>query len=473
MRRVLYLIALLVVACTKSPYPGIDSPNNIGGTAKDQNIIAYIDKRLEGEYYWLDEVVEKRSQFNRNLKWDSYLDNTLGRLKTNGDDGYVNSKGQRAFYSYIRDVSSTTRADINGFGIGLHYTIATIDAEKGRYGFVVEKAFPNSPAAEAGVVRGDVITMIGGSYITSSNYYHYFMSIENNSTAQLELTLRRQTDGNSYDMTLTKGKYAKTPVLHHGVIEVDGKKIGYLVYTSFDQEYNQDMLDAIMELKAAGVEEFILDLRCNSGGAVTSAVRLCSALMPQRYEGQTLCSLVRNPNNTISNQITDYKLEKTGEILSLESLTVICSDYTASASELVVMGLRGLDVPVTLVGSQTEGKNCGMDVTRKMIDGTTVEFAPITFMCFNAKGFGDWGEGIVPDIDLTKENNEAGVSDKNYPLPRADWGDYNHDIALAVALAKITGRSVSDTTRSTTLVDLPVAAYIDYEIEGIRNYIEE
>jgi hypothetical protein len=167
-----------------------------------------------------------------------------------------------------------------------------------------------------------------------------------------------------------------------------------------------------------------------------------------------------------------FTLENTGSTLALERLTVIASGYSASASELVIMGLRGLDVPVTLIGSTTEGKNCGMDVTRRTIDGKMVEFAPITFMCFNAKGVGDWGEGITPDIDLTVDSNGLGVSDKNYPVPRADWGDYNHDIALAVALGHVTGKKVSQPTRSYAPIELPVAASVERPMEGIRLYEE-
>jgi hypothetical protein len=114
-----------------------------------------------------------------------------------------------------------------------------------------------------------------------------------------------------------------------------------------------------------------------------------------------------------------------------------------------------------------------MDVTRRTIDGTTVEFAPITFMCFNAKGFGNWGEGIEPDIDLTNDSNEMGVSDKNYPLPRADWGDINHDIALAAAVAKITGKNVSmSSTRSSSAELTKSDISMPCEVEGIRNYMD-
>ncbi|MBO5831319.1 MAG: PDZ domain-containing protein [Alistipes sp.] len=473
MRKVIYLAMLLIVACTQPHYPGIDNPNYGGGTTLDRDIISYIDKRLVEEYYWLDEVVQKSNSFNPNLKWSDYLNTTLSLLTTNTDDGYVNGKGQRVFYSYIREVASQTRASVTGFGIGLHYTIATIDSENGYYGFVIENVYPSSPAHEAGVLRGDVITMIGGSYINANNYNSRFLSIENNTATELTLTLRRQTDGQVYDVTLSKGTYHETPVVHSEVIEVDNTKIGYLVYTSFDAEYNEDMINAISELNAAGVTEFILDLRCNRGGSVSSAVKLCSALVPATFEDKVLCHVERNAGNVKLDQSSDFCLEATGQILSLDRLTVICSDYSASASELVIMGLRGLDFPVMLIGSQTEGKNCGMDVTRRTIGDITVEYAPITFMCFNAKGYGDWGEGIVPDIDLKNDLNELGISDKYYPLPRADWGDLNYDTALVAAVAKIMNRSVA--TRSTHSPQNSISASeiaMPQEIEGVRNYVD-
>lgn len=468
-KRVLYILVLLAVACTQPGYPDIDNPQQ-GGSANDRKIIDYIDQRLSQEYYWLDEVEEKQSRFNRNLKWENYLDASLAMLSTNSDDGYINSKGQRVFYSYIRKSNSTTRATVAGFGIGLHYTIAVIDSENQHYGFVVEKVYPDSPAERAGILRGDVITMIGNSYINPSNYATRFNSIEQNTASSLELKLRRQSDNTTHDVELTKASYSETPVIYSDVIEVDNQKIGYLVYTSFVGEYDEELLNAIREIKAQGATDLVLDLRCNSGGSVLSAVKLCSALLPIDYEGRVLCHLERNKRNTVVQKQADYLVENSGEILRLERLYVICSDYTASASELVVMGLRGLDFPVMLIGSQTEGKNCGMDVTTRTISNTTVEFAPITFMCFNAKGYGDWGEGIVPDIDLTSEDNEYGVCDKNYPLPRTTWGNYQHDIALATALAKLTGKSLTQpATRSGAAIEASDIS-LPREVEGMRVY---
>lgn len=477
MKRFILFIALFAVACTQPSYPGIDRPSGGGNTAEDQSIIDYIDQRLEAEYYWLDEVATKVNTFNRNVEWDNYLSQTLGRLESNADDGYINSKGQRVLYSYIREYQPSTRAQISGFGIELHYTIAVIDKDNNYYGFFVESVYPDSPAAEAGIKRGDVITMIGDSYITPDNYSYRFTSIQSNTAASLKLKLRRQTgDKESLDVELAKGTYSETPVVYNEIIEVEGyeKKIGYLVYTSFDAMYDEELLSVISDFATQGVGEVILDLRCNGGGSVASAVKLSSALAPATFEERVLCRVQRNPKNTKNDTVQEFKLSNTAEHLTnLERITVICSGYSASASELVVMGLRGLDFPVTLIGSTTEGKNCGMDVTRRKIGDINLEYAPITFMCFNAKGFGDWGEGITPDIDLTAEDNELGIHDKNFPLPRADWGDEEHDLALIAALSKITGKKVSIATRATTTDDYTVAARIAPPVGGSLLYDEE
>lgn len=472
MRGLIFFVLMLCAACTQQPYSGIDAPSNARPNTEDA-IISYIDQRLEQEYYWLDEVKQKRSMFNRRLPWDQYLSHALSKLTTNEDDGSYNSKGQRSYYSYIRDVTAT-RAEKMGFGILLHYTILIID-DNDHLGFVVESVYPNSPAEMAGIKRGDIIVEIGGRFIDTSNYANHFNSIQSGGVTSLDLTLRRRAEsGAEFDVSLERAYFDETPIACYDVIDVEGydKRIGYLAYLGFESEYNNELTEALTYLASEGVEELVLDLRCNGGGALTSALLLCSAIVPSSYEEQTLCTIERNKSNTVSSKSSEFKLENTGQLLNLERVTVLCSKYSASASELVVMGLRGLDFPVRLIGSTTEGKNCGMDVTHKRINGKDLEYAPITFMCFNAKGFGDWGEGIVPDVDLTAESNEYSVYDKYYPLPYTEWGDLKRDIGLAVAVADITGQKISQKgiTRGNADENIAIATTVARPVEGIRLY---
>ena len=298
MRRLLFLLLLLVVSCT-NPYSSIDTPP-APRPKGDSEVISYIDKRLEEEYYWLDEVLERRAYFDRSLSWDKYLPHALSRLRTNNDDGYFNSQGQRGYYSYIREIGSTTRAEVMGFGIALHYTIIVMDSENRRYGFVIESVYPGSPAEMAGMQRGDIITMVDSRYLDSSNYVAMFNGIVANSLSSVKIEYLRRSEGKtSHTVTLNKGAYHETPVVYSDIIELEGydKKIGYLVYTSFESEYDQELMDVLQGFATAGIGELILDLRCNGGGALYSAVKLCSALVPRGYECQMLCSIKRNKNN--------------------------------------------------------------------------------------------------------------------------------------------------------------------------------
>lgn len=474
MKRIIFiLLAVLVVACTTPSYPGVDYPSFSQNTQVDKDIIAYIDQRLEQEYYWLDEVKQKSYLFDREYKkWNEYFASSLNMLETNMDDGYVNDNGRRSFYSYITEYQTSTRAEVSGLGIVLHYTVVFGNSERSYYYFIVDHVYPDSPADKAGIKRGDLVTKVDGGYITDKNYAGHFTAIQANTKQNMKLSLKRQTTKESFDVTLDKSSYDANPVAYSKVIDAGGKKIGYLAYISFDYEYDEELLSALQTLAAEGAQEVVLDLRINRGGSVNSAVVLCSALMPQRLEGGVFCRLERNPNNMRTQQSSVYNLTETGSVFSLDKLTVICSNYSASASELVVMGLRGLDVPVTLIGSQTEGKNCGMDVTRKNISGKYIEFAPITFMCFDAKGCGDWGEGIVPDVNLNDENNRYGLHDDNYPMPRCDWGDVQNDLALKVAIASITGVEPVTTRQAETPAVFETIA-MDYPVLGIRHYAFE
>lgn len=469
------IIAIFALACTSPYIPAIDNPSY--PTDEDLDIIAYIDKRLAEEYYWLDEVVEKSSSFNRRLKWEEYLDNSLLRLTTNADDGHTNRDGSRTLYSYIREVNNTTRAEVSGFGIALHYTIAKLSKEADYYGFVIEDVYDNSPAEEAGIRRGDLIVQIDQGYITPNNYLSHFNAIESNTATALRLRILRQVDNEEFEVNLKKGSYKESPVAYYDVLDIEGheRKIGYLVYTGFESEYDEELLAALSDLATMGAKDVILDLRTNGGGSLGSAIKLASSLLGSTYATTPFCIVERNPRNTSSKSVEEFSLEDTGISLAIDRLTVIASGYSASASEIIIEGMRGLDIPVTVVGSTTEGKNCGMDVTRRTIGSTYLEYAPITFMCFNAKGFGGWGEGIVADINLTSDN-EIGVSDSSYPIPRTEWGDTAHDIGLVAAIASLTGKKVSTSaTRSLALdnelcpafdIERPIAGTLVYRLSA-------
>lgn len=63
----------------------------------------------------------------------------------------------------------------------------------------------------------------------------------------------------------------------------------------------------------------------------------------------------------------------------LKKIYVLVSQTTASASEMVIKGLRGLDIEVNLIGQTTNGKNVGMEGVMRSFYNHEFLLYPVTF----------------------------------------------------------------------------------------------
>lgn len=426
-------------------------------------VVKWVDQRLQDEYYWLDEYKEKLNTFDYTLAYDKFLSTSLLSMTTNMEDGYV-VEGTRYLYSYITR-ESATRADDdrmkNSFGIliaGRYFGGSNNTAI-----FVVEHVYPGSPAANAGLKRGDTISKVDNATIPepTSNLQQFYTLRNKLESGTGSITI----EGDTYDKqtqkdivyrkSLTAADYLPSPVAHYTVLEFDeavakvinpdGKKIGYLSYLGFESEYDAELIEAMEYLAAKGITDLILDLRVNGGGSVNTSTMLGSMLLSEEYVGKTYATLKRNPKNKLfpaeylnedclitKNGLGDELAFKDLPNLDLPELWVIASNSTASASEMVIKGLEGLDVPVHIVGKTTNGKNCGMDVMEKTFGSYIYTYAPITFMNFNAKGDNDYADGIKPQVNLDDYYNESNIQSSYqtyqcyvFPMPMNEWAELN------------------------------------------------
>ena len=89
--------------------------------------------------------------------------------------------------------------------------------------------------------------------------------------------------------------------------------------------------------------------------------------------------------------------------LGLKKVTILATHGTASASEAIINGLRGVDVDVTLIGDTSRGKpygfvpqpNCGF------------VYYSIQFKGENNKGFGDFADGFTPTCNVKDDFTHA------------------------------------------------------------------
>lgn len=441
----------------EEPKPEPEKPK-----VEPNEVTAWVDQRLQDEYYWLDIYKENIDKFDYSLDYDKFLSTSLLSLTGNEMDGYT-SNGTRYLYSYITRESTGRAADdrmVNSFGIIIAPNYYGGD-EEGTAMLVVEHVYPGSPAAEAGLVRGNLITKVDGVAIPAPTAsLQQFYTLRNkleygtgSMTIEGERMDRKSGRYLTYRHSLTSADYDPSPVAYYSVLKLDeeinaqinpdGKKIGYLSYLGFESEFNDDLIEALSYLAARGVTDLILDLRLNGGGSVDTSTMLGSMLLSEDYVGKTYATLKRNPENKLfpkDELDTECLIVKNGigeefentdlPNLNLPELWVIASNSTASASEMVIKGLEGLDVPVHIVGKTTNGKNCGMDVMKETFGKYEYTFAPITFMNYNAKGDNDYADGIKPDVNFDDYWNESNLqssyqtySSYVFPMPMNEWGD--------------------------------------------------
>ncbi len=189
-----------------------------------------------------------------------------------------------------------------------------------------------------------------------------------------------------------------TPIIRAEVLE--GTHVGYIVYDSFDAAYDNDLLAAIKSLKEAGITDLVLDLRNNGGGHVITSNMLSTCIGGSACQDRVYQYYRYNDERMAdwkqTSETFGMSYDQTAQLffenfyysnyfgvslanyaLNLSRLYVLVSDGTASASEAVINSLKGIGLPVTLIGSKTNGKNVGMNVfTWSNIEGYDYEFAP-------------------------------------------------------------------------------------------------
>jgi C-terminal processing protease CtpA/Prc len=400
-------------------------------------INAFIKTVMTDVYLWYNEMPVLDIKYETDSK--AYFD----KLLYEEDKWSVITDDVTALEGSLGGVETTF-----GYSIALGQFVNQSGTPTGEYFAIIEYVYPNSPASEAGLIRGDLLVKINGAGITQSNYADLF----NGSTISVTKGILGSSGislGSTFSMTSRVMEL--DPVLHYKIIEKSGHKIGYLMYLQFIASYDDTSLKtALQYLKDNQITDLVLDLRYNPGGQITAAQYLCSSLAPQ--------SIVNDMRRLVTFQWNDkyqaywtanHNDEQLGVSfdadvpikLGLSKIYILIGNGSASASELTICGLEPY-MNVILIGDNTYGKYTGSILikpedlytnTSQYADFKDWGIMPIVIRYANSLGVTNFTEGFEPDFQVDDEL-----------LPAAPLGDLTEPL-LKKAVEDITGEILKGT----------------------------
>src|SRR5215475_4317554 len=302
-----------------SPRPdfGASSTQNTAETYKQLNLFGDVFEQVRKSY--AEEVGD-----------DTLVEGAINGMLTALDphSNYLNAKS-------FNDMKVQTRGEFGGLGIevsmenGLVKVVSPID---------------DTPAARAGLKPGDLITHLNTEPVQGLSLQEAVEKMRGPINSELTLTIRRE-GREPFDVKLQRAMIKIQSVRSH----LEGNNIGYVRITSFNEQTDVGLTNAVKSLKQQANNKLIgivLDLRNNPGGLLDQAVAVSDAFLDK---GEIVSTRGRR-----SEDAQRYNA-RPGDIATGLPVAVLINGGSASASEIVAGALQDHHRAV-LLGTKSFGK---------------------------------------------------------------------------------------------------------------------
>ncbi|MBQ2967769.1 MAG: S41 family peptidase [Clostridia bacterium] len=304
-----------------------------------------------------------------------------------------------------REFSEYVDAEFGGVGVSL----VTIDGY-----CTVMSIIEGSPAEGSGLQAGDKIVAVNGENVVNTDIDLIINRTRGPVGEEVVLTILSE-DGNTWNCAIVRDTIV-TPSVEY--ILNDTKDVAYVMVSQFGLDTAQQFKECHAEIKEAGVNKMIIDLRNNTGGYTSQAQEIASLFLPvgtvvfQEYMGAYNYHVPYKSTNLTPDSETE--------------LVVLTNEYTASASEILTGALKENN-RAKIVGVKTFGKGTMQTVTG-MGDYGNVKLTIAEFTCPTGTKIN--GVGITPNIMV--ENSTRPITDDDLrPLSltqKYKYGDENEEI---------------------------------------------
>jgi C-terminal processing protease CtpA/Prc len=411
------MMAIMLIALTtscrekKSIIDDDDDEPNIENPYEEVN--NWILENMEIYYLWNRQIPSKT---DNTLSPDAYFESLLYR-----DDRF--SWIQKDYVELINSLSGVNTE------AGYDFTLMRLSSNNSDVIGCITYIKPGTPAETIGLKRGDYFLEINGTQMTLDNYSSLIGEMSKPHTLGLAV-ISGNTIMNVKNVSLQVIEdYPENPILLDTVYDISDKKIGYFVYNFFAPDsgdgsvaYEKELNDIFAQFKETQINELIVDLRYNGGGAVSTTEALASMISGR---GENDLFYIMEYNSLLhgyfsaeegANYNKSYFINNIAERIPINKLSGLSTVYfivtgnSASASELLINGLKPYMNKIVLVGETTYGKNvASITIYEKDKEKQKTNkwgMQPIVIRMSNAVGFSDYGNGFTPDIEVSEFDGE-------------------------------------------------------------------
>ena len=306
------------------------------------------------------------THYVENVDYNNLVDGAIsGMINSLGDPHslYLNSK----LYSQIK---SDTSGSFGGIGVYMGFKDG---------GVQVMSVMPGSPGESAGLQAGDSIIAIDGKPVSDISPDEVALKIRGEQGTNVDLLIHRE------------GQEDKTYTITRNVITVKtvankmlNNNLGYIRISSFSDKTAEEFKEALKSLEIQNMKGFILDLRENPGGVITSCVEIARQIVPKG----PIVSVIQRDG---SKEVYSSDLEQTKY-----PIVVLMNHNSASASELLAGALQDTKA-ATIVGTKSYGKG-SVQTVMPMFHEDGLKLTIAKYYTPNDRSID--GVGIEPDITV-------------------------------------------------------------------------
>ncbi|MEM7122237.1 MAG: S41 family peptidase [Pseudomonadota bacterium] len=348
------LVAGLVLALLAPHTTHVDAASS--DTYRQLNLFGDVFERVRAEY--VEEVTDEELI-------EAAIRGMLSSLDPHSS--YLNPES-------FGEMQVQTRGEFGGLGIevtledGLVRVVSPID---------------DTPAFRAGIEAGDLITHLDGEPILGMTLGDAVDRMRGPVNTDIVLTVLREGVEEPLEITITRDI-----IVIQSVRSRVEDKVGYIRITSFNEQADEGVQEALEEIKAELGDELqgiVLDLRNNPGGLLDQAIAVSDAFLDQ---GEIVSTRGRRPDSS------QRFNARAGDLAEGLPIVVLINGGSASASEIVAGALQDHRRAI-IMGTDSFGKGSVQTIIPLPGHGA---MRLTTARYYTPSGVSIQAKGIVPDI---------------------------------------------------------------------------